>query len=738
MKKCFLYIAIILISKIAVAQEIPYDSVISNTQLFDYLKKDAKTNLSNSQDVMASYFRKTFSDRFFYDYHQFDARFDLYTELYNQKKLHLVGAKKFMDKYESNTPWKLPMNFKNGEPVTAYEFRHLARQHKMVDVGFSYFYENKNRMYMDYFTSHIHSLNQALETDKYENLKDGNGVYESFRSGYRVLNWLWIHNIFLNEKAYTDDQQLTTIATLLQHGANLYKNNKKFSPGNHQTRGVSALAMISILLRDFEGTDAWYNLAMERLNEHMEKEINPDGFQSERSVHYHISDIENYFYVYQLAHKSNIKLDPVWDYKLKSLFTTLIKIAYPDKSAPVLQDDTNNSLKEKNDIAETLALGYILYNDPEMGYFASHNVDRRVYWFVDDKQIQKLKSPNIEIPKVLSFEFPETKYYVMRQGWESNDKMMIITNGVDPYKPDHQHGDVLGIQAMAYGNVILPNYQVSYSEPDYDFFKNSLVKNVALVDHQLQGVNWTGNKGGTGFGKFKTLPKPTTIAWQTTTDHDFFAGSHDGFNSLGVDYSRQVIYIKDSFWIVKDNFSSKKKHVYSQVWQGNYTGQPDSLQSVFENGAGLNIIQLNPTDASINQESRQKKRTMVTKMNQNEYDFITLLYPFEKLENSIQIIKTGTHIGSWILNQLNFVAKGNQLTSISNENKHYLFNVKQFSISKFSIEFEKESDILINLKDNQIRIENIGILPLKHNSNMNSNNIILQPAETSTFYLNSE
>jgi hypothetical protein len=40
----------------------------------------------------------------------------------------------------------------------------------------------------------MRSLNTALDNGKCEKIEKGNGVYEAFRSGYRVLNWLYIHN----------------------------------------------------------------------------------------------------------------------------------------------------------------------------------------------------------------------------------------------------------------------------------------------------------------------------------------------------------------------------------------------------------------------------------------------------------------------------------------------------------------------------------------------------------------
>ena len=144
----------------------------------------------------------------------------------------------------------------------------------MVDIGYYYFYQNKDERYLNYFTDQLSSLNTAFSNNNYETIEDGNGIYEAFRSGYRVLNWLHLHNLFLGESGYSDAEQLTTIATLLQHAQHLYEHNQEFVSGNHQTRGLSALAMLSILFQDFNGADNWYNHAMKLLNQHLEKEIN--------------------------------------------------------------------------------------------------------------------------------------------------------------------------------------------------------------------------------------------------------------------------------------------------------------------------------------------------------------------------------------------------------------------------------------------------------------------------------
>ncbi|AUP78688.1 heparinase II/III family protein [Flavivirga eckloniae] len=696
------------------AQDIPSKEIISTGNLGNFLKDEVKEIISDDASVseadLAHYLRDAFSKRYFYDWKHFDERFKNYTSIYKGiENSHTERALDHLSKFSGETTWKLPFNYLNGTPVNAYALRHLARQHKMVDIAFYYNYQNKNAKHLNYFKDQLKSLNTALSQNKYEKIEDGNGVYEAFRSGYRILNWLQIHNMFLGEAAYSNKDQLMTIATLLQHGAHLYERNQKFRAGNHQTRGLSALAMLSILLRDFKGTEQWYKHAMHLLEEHLVKEINDDGFQFERTVHYHISDIGNYFYVYQLAKTSKLEVNTVWENRLRSLFTTLTKIAYPDKSAPVFSDDTDNPWADKNDISGALTLGYLLFKDPTMGYFAEDRVEAKMYWYLSDAQLKSLKAIKKQQPDYGSLEFPTTGYYVMRQGWGAKDNMMVISAGLDAHKPDHQHGDMLGVQAMANGRVILPNYQVRYSLKDLELFKNSMVKNVALVDDELQGKQYTSNKGGSGFGKFKVLPQPKTIAWKTNKNLDLFVGSHNGFENVGVQYNRQAIYIKDDFWIVKDNFKSNKPHTYKQIWQGHYSleASPDLIRATFEKAEGLDIYQLVEADTVFNSGQRGKGWSVVSKKDRTNYSFITVLFPYKGYANRINETQTTPNFKNWKLNQSKWKAEGEQVISLTKEEMSLFFSAKQLRLNKVQMEFSELSDVFIKQNSNKLVVQSL-------------------------------
>ena len=697
-----------------IGQGVPSGKVVSADDLFNYLKPEVKNSISKKGEIstsdLAEYFREKFAERYFYDWKNFEQRFQSYKEIYpSAEKDHAERALDHMAKYSGSTQWKLPFYYQFGKPVNAYALRHLARQHKMVDIAFYYNYQDKNPKYLEYFKNQLHSLNAALVTDEYDKIEDGNGVYEAFRSGYRVLNWLQIHNMFLGQKNYNDKDQLTTIATLLQHGAHLYERNQKFHSGNHQTRGLSALAMVSILLRDFEGTDKWYDHAMKLLEEHLSKEINDDGFQFERTVHYHISDIGNFYYVYQLAKTSNLPIGEFWENKLKSLFTTLIKIAYPDKSAPVLSDDTGAPWAETNDISGALTLGYLLFEDPEMGYFANNHVEAKMYWYLSDSQLKMLDNIESKKPEYKSLHFPTTGYYVMRDDWKSSDNMMIISAGLDDLKPDHQHGDMLGIQAMANGKVVLPNYQVRYYLKDLELFKNSMTKNVALVDDELQGKQYTSNKGGSGFGKFKELPNPRVISWSTSDEVDMFVGTHDGFNNIGVYYSRQVINLKNDFWIVKDNFKSDKPHTYKQVWQGHFSNEhaPNLIRTSFGDGSGLDIYQMMETDEVKTEGRRGKEWSIVSKNEMTDFSFITVVYPFDTFDKRIDEDLSTPDLKGWKLNDSDWKTENTEAISLRKGNTSNFFMVKNLTLGVIKLSLSELGDIKATKRDDQIIIQSL-------------------------------
>lgn len=644
----FIYLALFILSATANihANEsgFSHKSIPSNEDLLQNLKPDieelAAIYVAKDQDealkLLCDYLKENVAERYYFNWQNFQRRFEEYVQNYPDRKTkHFELAEEQMTTYPPETNWILPFVNLHGKEVTAYELRHLARQQKSFDIALKFYYTGEDSVYLYYFLRQAADLNRAFEAGEYDDA--GNGIYEYYRAGRRIHNWLFCHNVYLASDQYRWQDQLLVIRTLLHHGAQLQKRTEKFKHGNHHTKGLVALFEIATQLSDFEVTDFWKKQALTLLTMHLQKEVNSDGFQFERSVHYHIGDIENYFRVYQLAQINNVALPDTFTFQFRKLFDALVQLAQPNKRLPVLQDDTDRPFSENNLIDDAMTIGTLIFADPVFRYFSTDDIPGDIYWLLTDDQLKLLDDLGERRPEFGSVALRETGYYCMRNGWRCDSEYMTISAGLSDRKPDHQHGDMLGVVAYANGHEILPNYQVRYKYPDYPFFKNSWTKNVALVDSILLGQGWKPNRGGSGFGKWRHLPQPVVLDWKTDHLYDYFCGTHNAYDSLNVTYFREIIFMKDGFWIVRDHFSADQSHLYQQVWQGKYQViDPNHVILDLGDGTGLQIIQLNGNDLKISASKFRDKRNIVFNQDgQEQFVFTTLLYPYSNNERAV-------------------------------------------------------------------------------------------------------
>jgi len=722
-----------------------------------YEERD-KRNIEKAKSLLIDYFKEKFSERYFFSWKNFKNLFSEYSKKYpNEKAPHIRRADEHSSLFPASAQWELPSKNFSGGNVSAYELRHLARQHKSINAAFAFYYENENSERIKYFIEQVRSLNDAFTKNKYDD--KGNAVYEVFHAGYRVQNWLFVHALYLASTKYLPSEQIDLIRTLLHNGAQIAKRGKKFNYGNHHTKGMTALFLLSTIFPEFQVSDEWRKLSIEMLLLHLQREVNEDGFQFERSVHYHMGDIDNYFYVYQLAEINNIALPEEFKKRFRSMFDALVKMAQPNKKLPVLQDDTDAPWGEFNEIRNSMTIGALLFKDPVYRYFASESTGAELSWFVSQSQEEFLKKKGRK-PIYESLSLEQTGYYVMRDGWEEDNRHLIISAGLSKQKPDHQHGDMLGIVAFANGNQILPNYQVRYNLPDYELFKNSFVKNVAIVDSIPQGRDWKKNEGESGFGKWNFIPTPNTLAWYSDENIDYYCGTHNGYDQIGVKYLREVFFIKNGFWIVQDKFFSSNTHNYYQIWQGHYDFEKQNthLRSTFQNGSGLDIVLLNQRADRVYKNSTRGKGSVQLVVDQKkDYVFETLLYPFKNFETCIMNVEDPIiPLSNWKLikirdnrkmidSSFSFISKSTGY--FTSGNKFLLTNISELKIKSYHLKFVNPVNVFLIHSANKFYLQfmigerteaTINMINgvFLNNKQLDNNLMIIEPKNSLTLQIN--
>ncbi len=594
-------------------------------KLYESLRQLEDPTTRNEQ--LSDYFKNKLAIRYYFNWRNFDSRFKTFqSELPDEQKYHQKQGELHLGLYRANTTWDWPRNDQNGNPISAYQFRHLARQQDVESHIFTGFYEQNIKAKKQYFVDQVSSLMEAYQVGAYEDRN--HGVFATFIAGRRVYTWLFIHNALLSRPEYSTADQLLLIKTFLAHGADLAERCQTYEPGNHHTRGLVALYEIAALFSEFTDTKDWRELAVDGLLWHMDNEIGSDGFQFERSVFYHMGDIENYFRVARLASNCGYDLPEKYWTRLKSMFNSLELLSQDNGKVPPLQD-CSGPYGDEISISSAMIMGFDAFRESAWMPLLGNELPRNGFWLLSDDLVKEFHDieggkPEQKQSSVLR----DAGYYIMRSYKTGHLNQIIISAGLSEIKPDHQQGDMLGFTLYSEKQSRLPNYEVQYNDPEYRDFKNSLAKNVAIVDGMLQGKYWTGKPGGTGFATWGCLPEPEVLNWMSNDNYDYFAGTHDGYDSIGVDYLREIIYLKPSVLVVADHFRSSTPHDYSQIWQGDFSRSDDenAFTRVFEDGYHLDLNIAN--EAGVNLSSGilgSKAHTVFTVNGKSNYDIITIL-----------------------------------------------------------------------------------------------------------------
>jgi hypothetical protein len=655
------------ISRAQVKDNIPRNRLVTDEELLhllDFSNKDLsnveaaiKTKEYNTALInLSAYFRNRTSPKYFFDSKTVRLDIENFRKSYPEEVNNIKKrADEFIDSYGTDLTWSLPAVDKHGRAYTPNTIRQLSRFAQSYDFALSYYIENNNSHRIDPLIAQLKDFINDYEKGIAE--KGGNDVFERFYAGHRTRNLLLAHNLLLNSPDYDWQKQIFMLKIFLLHGARLIDACKKFNWGNHQLHGLAGLYEMTIMYPEFPVMNLWNDMALKTIMEHITKEIKDDGFQFERASHYFKLDIMNYFRIHKISALNNKKLPDLFEKRFHKMFDAIMELSRPDKSLPVLQDAQafyqtqldsldNNDAAELSDPKESLfmSLGAAEFNNPGYKYFSSEQLPPDLFWFFSEEERDKYSALPIKTPEVKSIALTDSKYFVMRTGWDKNNLHMVIDGGLAEYKPDHTHGGILGIALYGFGNDLLPTYRVHYSDPSYIYLKNSMAKNVAMADNIPQGKGWISNSAKTGFGIWNSLPDPTVNDWITGNNFDYFSGSHNGYIDDSVNYDRSVFFFKPLFFVVADNFKSNSYHSYQQIWQGKFNPLNDCNGAVkISNTGKLFIIQSDYADMNIVPFSKYNINSIkFEKTGVKDYFFSTILYPISINDSGVPVVKQFT------------------------------------------------------------------------------------------------
>ena len=444
------------------------------------------------------------------------------------RELRSVGVP---HKFEDEIDWTLnPMNYREWP-------WQLNRHPFWVTLGRAYWSTGDEK----YAKEFVYQMTHWVENCPVPTMNSGNSspTWRTIEAGIRTSgSWMNAFHLFLSSPFFTDDAVITMLKSFMEHARHLMRWP---TGGNWLTMESNGLFHIGTMFPEFKEAEDWRGTAVERMYKELDTQVYPDGAQIELTTGYHQVSLRNFVGLMKIAALNQVKMPADYLDKLERMYHYNLYASMPNGRLPGLNDGGMTNIRR------SLQEGF--------GYFP-HRTDFQ--WVASE-------GARGEIPTQVSYAFPYAGQFVMRSGWDVDDRYLLMDAG--PFGYGHQHEDKLSFVLYAYGkvHVIDPGNYAYDSSQWRRYIISTYAHNTILVDEMPQNR--------------RRLPRDTFVVkeplpnkWISREDCDYCVSVYDeGYGREGdstVSHKRRIFFAKPDYWIVTDTMtpSDDTEHKYESMF----------------------------------------------------------------------------------------------------------------------------------------------------------------------------
>jgi len=357
--------------------------------------------------------------------------------------------------------------------------------------------------------------------------------------------WFDIMNRHMGAPAFDAELRYQMSRSLFEHARWMYRNprNQVYKGTNIQTSMCSALATAAMMFPEARESGAWWDLALARLGEYMERGIYPDGAYEELAPGYHWHVTRQFFHLVLLARKNNRELPESFG-RHEKMYEFMIHLTKPDRTMANISDavwarisDPAKPLTANHRFGWAMATGALLYDRADMRWFGPDEVPVELVWRFSEEDLARYATMPKENPGIRSHLMPYTQFGVMRTGWARGDRWLLIDYSVRG--GPHTHWDKLQVKLYSAGrDLLLDPGTCGYKDADRPYYISHEAHNILLVN-------------GKGIGRYAS---PEVLAWGIRPQAEFAAG-RTPLQGIDCVQQRSVLFVKPDYWVVVDHVS---------------------------------------------------------------------------------------------------------------------------------------------------------------------------------------
>ena len=455
----------------------------------------------------------------------------------------------------------------------------------------------------------------------------------------RAEDQMSIFEYYKNSELFTPAVLTTFLTSFHTHINNIYQNPYYEEGSNIAKSQEKVVYMAGVLMPEFKDSRNWYDKGLDAaLN--LTKKFHADGVIDEWTPHYHIGAVADYYDILRIARVNGILSDFTDEFMsiLHKAAVFVKDFMYPDYSIEAIGDTQTESWSKSVLLKNFVKYSEMFPDDEEMRWIATDGSDGRE-------------------PKTTLLLYPESGFYMMRNGWKEDSMMLIHKNTSDlEQKYVHNQSDNGHVSLYVNGRHFLPDAG-SYTygsnvDPDLNNLREQF---------RATSMHNTITKEGANLIEFR---KGKLLKTETVPGYELVVTENEAYSDLT--HRRAIFFVNNSFFVIVDEAygtNEGKVNLNFNLWGSESDAQDEldrvtvfdeyegetyaGVHSCFNDGNNLLLRTFSETSDDFNFKKNTRyfstavnKKTRrywyeasVTKKSDKAARFITVILPFGNVED---------------------------------------------------------------------------------------------------------
>jgi len=367
----------------------------------------------------------------------------------------------------------------------------------------------------------------------------------TMEAAIRIVTWTWFFHVFARSAAWADDAfRLRFLSALYLHGDFTRRHIEKADiNGNHYTADLAGLVFAGLFFGDVGDATRWAQLGWSALVSEICRQVFPDGVDYEASSAYHRFVFELFLWPALYRRSLGLGIPREYSERLRLMARFTATYMRCDGSSPLWGDADDARVlpfggQPTGDHRYIVGLAAAAFGDAELASWHGGPCSE-LLWSLGPGSVAALSERPRTAPQ--SAAFPNGGCYIMRHG---TTHVFIDCGPVGlAGRGGHGHSDALSFEAWLDGAPLLVDcgsYVYTASFEQRNKFRSTSCHNTPMIDRQeINRLIAPHN-----LWSLCDDAQPRCTTWCSDAYEDLFAGTHRGYERLGVQVRRTIRFVK--------------------------------------------------------------------------------------------------------------------------------------------------------------------------------------------------